>query len=573
MMQVRPYQQEAIDGIYNALDQADSTLIVMATGTGKTITFSVVADEYMKRGRVMILAHRAELIYQAQDKLMAVTGVEADIEMGENHVAEFGAWQSKAVVSTIQTQKAGMAGLGRMSKFNPDEFSLLIIDECHHSAAKSYREVIEYYQRNPNLKVLGVTATPDRADELALGQIFKSVAYEYGIMEGITDGYLVPISQRAVFVDGLDYSTIRTTMGDLNGGDLSRVMEQEESLHGIASPTLELIGDKKTLVFCASLDQSSRLTEIFNRHTADIARSISGGMEKDERRSLFKDYAAKRFQILVNVGVATEGFDDPGIEVVVMARPTKSRSLYAQMAGRGTRVLPGVIDVINDSVARRAAILSSAKPTLEIIDFVGNSGRHKLMTTADILGGHYSEEVIERATRNSEEASKKESVPVDIITELKKAEIQIAKEAREREEADKRDGLVAKAKFSTATVNPFDIMDVMPERTPNWHKGRIPTENQVAMLEKNGVDVGGLDFTHASQLIDRIISRRKEDKASYKMTKLLSKGNNRQKLTRDPAEYSFSEARQLIDALANNRWRPPDNWDSVIKEKAESAQF
>jgi superfamily II DNA or RNA helicase len=202
---LRPYQEEALEGISTRFDEGNSTLLVMATGLGKTVVFSRVVSEFMNLGRVMVLAHREELIAQAWRHLKRITGHEAETEMGEYRASTYGAFRSKIIVGTIQTQIAGRGGKGRMSKFNPDEFSLLIIDEAHHSAAKSYRRVIDYYRQNPSLKVLGVTATPDRADEKALGAIFDSVAYEYDIRDGIDDGWLVPIQQQSVYVNGLDY--------------------------------------------------------------------------------------------------------------------------------------------------------------------------------------------------------------------------------------------------------------------------------------------------------------------------------------------------------------------------------
>jgi len=277
----RPYQTEALDGIRSAFQQHDSALLVMATGLGKTITFSELSGEFMSLGRIMVLAHREELISQAYDKLLKITGCAPDVEMADYRANAYGVFRSQVVVSTIQTQISGMGGKGRMSKFDPDEFSLLIIDEAHHSAAKSYRRVIDYYRQNPKLKVLGVTATPDRADEKALGQIFESVAYEFDIRAGVDAGWLVPIRQQSVYVNGLDYSNIRTTAGDLNGKDLARVLEFEEALHGIASPTIELCGDRKALVFAASLAQAERLTEILNRHKDGSARWVHGGTPKD----------------------------------------------------------------------------------------------------------------------------------------------------------------------------------------------------------------------------------------------------------------------------------------------------
>ena len=263
-MILRPYQTDAVSKVHEAWKDHRSALIVLPTGTGKTIVFSHIAGTV--RGRVMVIAHREELIAQAAQKIQVITGDEADVEMGEFWASEGVFSRSRVVVSSVQTQNAGMGGDGRMSRFDPSQFDLLIIDEAHHATAPTYRRLIDHYRQNPNLKVLGVTATPDRADEEALGQVFESVAFDYEIVDAIADGWLVPVRQRAVYVEGLDYSSVRTTAGDLNGADLARILEYEEALHGIAHPTMELVGTRKSLVFAASVAHAERLAEIFNRH-------------------------------------------------------------------------------------------------------------------------------------------------------------------------------------------------------------------------------------------------------------------------------------------------------------------
>lgn len=423
-----------------------------------------------------------------------------------------------------------------------------LVHNCHHSTADSYKKVTNYFKQNPNLKILGVTATPDRSDEEALGQVFQEVAFGYDIQDGISDGWLVPIVQRLVAVEGLDYSSVRTTAGELNQKDLAEILEYEETLHHIAVPTVELAGDRKTLVFTASVAQAERLTEIINRYKPDSARFVCGKTPKELRRNYFKDFAEKKFQFLVNVGVATEGFDDPGIQVVVMARPTKSRCLYTQCVGRGTRALKGVLDGLDDIDQRVEAIAASEKPMLEILDFVGNSGRHKLITTADVLGGNYPDEVIQRAKDNIIKKAK----PDKMATELQAAEREIAKERARKEDAKDRVEITARAKYSTAKVNPFNIFDVTPWQEKAWHKGRLPSTKQKELLDKNGIDYSGMSFTHASQMVDTIIKRRSEGKPTYKQTKILQRYYPRAIET-----MSFADASKVIDAVIKNSWKKP----------------
>lgn len=504
----------------------------------------------------MVVAHREELIFQAADKIQKVTGLEPDIEMAEMRAAEFSlSGKARVVISTIQTQVAGRNG-GRMTRFDPNEFSLLVIDEAHHAVASTYRRVIEHYRTNPNLQVLGVTATPDRADEEALGKVFDAVAWEYDIRFGITDGWLVPIHQRMVHADGLDLSQVRTTAGDLNGADLARVMEYEVPLHEIVGPTVELAGDRKTLVFAASLAHADRICDILNRHRSDSARWVHGGTQKAERRQLFRDYAKGEFQYLVNVGVATEGFDDPGVAVVVMARPTKSRALYTQMIGRGTRPLAGVVDHADlwDSAERRCrAIADSNKPSVEIIDFVGNAGRHRLITTADILGGNVSDEVVDRARARLRQEGSGDAMQALAWAET---EIQAERERARQAEAARRAKLTAKVNFRTQTIDPFDVFGLTPWRERGWEKGRQPSQKMVDLLERQGINTRGLTFAQARQLINEITSRWDSDRCSFKQAKILASRGLFTDITRE-------QARQMIDAIAEREgWqrrskRPP----------------
>lgn len=544
-MKLRPYQQQACDAIFEQFEKTNSTLAVMPTGTGKTVLFASAIDR-MPPGRVMVLAHREELITQAAAKIEAVTGHVPEIEMADQWADRSMFERARVVVSSIQTQCAGKNG-GRMRRFNPDHFNLVIIDEAHHAVADSYQKVIDHYQQNPNCKLLGVTATPDRTDEAALGKVFASVAFVYEITDAINDGWLVPIRQQSVEVAGLDFSSVRTTAGDLNGKDLAAIMEYEKNLHEIAHPTIELARGRKTIVFAASVAHAERLCEIFNRHKADCARWVSGNTPKDERRQIVEQYAANRFQFLCNVGCFTEGFDDPGVELVSLARPTKSRALFAQMVGRGTRPLPGVVDPHETAEDRVEAIALSAKPCVEVIDFVGNTGRHKLVTVADILGGNYDDDVVARAAKAAKE--KKEGTPADVLEELEKAKAEIRAEqeaARKKEEA-RRKKLVAKAEYRVRSVDPFDVLGIEPKRERGWDTGRQPSDKMVAMLERNGIEnPRSLSYNDAKQLIDKIIKRREHGWCSFKQAKVLKQHGY------DPKGIRFKEASQIIDQIFGN---------------------
>jgi superfamily II DNA or RNA helicase len=435
----------------------------------------------------------------------------------------------------------------------------LLVHNCHHATAASYRRVYDWFYQNESLRHLGVTATPDRADEEALGQIFESVAFDYGILDGINDGWLVPINQQFIHVEGLDLSECKSDRVDLKDVDVARVMSQEGLLHKVVDPVVQIAGDVPTLVFAASVEHAHKMAEIFNRHKPDSAVAIDGTTEKDERREQLKRFSQGEFQYLVNMGVFLEGFDEPRIGCVAMARPTKSRALYAQVAGRGTRPLPGIVDGIELSESRRQLIASSGKPSMLMLDFVGNSGRHKLVCTADILGGNESDEVIERATKNAQ----KESAAgrrVDMSDELEKAKEQLEEElkARKRAEAAAAAGaaarrqVIAKAKFSAKAVNPFDIFDIVPKREPGWHKGRRPTPGQLSALERFKVDsqtIDKLSFFQAGQMLDVLVNRASKGLCTVKQAKILGRFGQ-------GTDVTFAEASRLIDAIAKNGWKP-----------------
>jgi superfamily II DNA or RNA helicase len=491
--------------------------------------------------RALILAHRSELVHQARRRL-AEFGINAEIEMAD-HRASTSRLYRRTIVATPQTLFSGSNGATRMQRFRPEDFDIVIADEAHHYVSPAYHGVLQYFRQHSSCKLLGVTATPDRADGEALSKIFESVAFNVEIVDGIDGGYLVPVKQQLVRIEGLDFSAVRTTAGDLNGADLARVMESEKTMQGVASATVEVAGDKRALIFTASVAQAEQLAGILNRHKAGAADWLHGGTPKELRADMLKRFAQGGSQYMVNCAVLTEGFDDPGIQCVIMAKPTKSRSLYAQMVGRGTRPLPGV-DRHDTAEARRAAIAASDKPCVTVLDFVGNSGRHKLVTTADILGGKVSEEARDKAKKKIEEKGE----AADIREELEAAELEALREieeAKKRAAADKAH-LVARAQYSLTYVDPFSAWQRQAAKWEGHRQSRL-SQRQTDALLKAGFDPARMSLQDALAQHWELI------RASDKQRAILTRYYPAEQVNKLPRW----EAAKLLDGLAKNGWRKP----------------
>lgn len=543
MFKLRDYQNRAIDGIVSSLRSHDTALVVSPTGTGKTILFAEATRIASKR--CMVIAHREELLSQAAEKIEGVSGERPEIEQSVLWSNEGYFGKSKVVVASIQTLNARTRDGRRHERFNPDEFSLVIVDEAHHAVSNSYRRVLNWFRKiNPKCKILGFTATPDRSDKLALGSVFETVAFDYNIRQAIDDGWLAPIKNTSVRVDGLDFSQVRSSAGDLNKSDLAAVMEFEKVLHGVAVPTLELIGDKQTLVFAASVNQAERLSEIFDRYKPNSAGFVSGKMEIDKRRDVIRRFRSGSLQILVNVGVATEGFDVPLVSCIAMARPTKSRSLYSQMVGRGTRPLPGVVDGIDVPELRRDAIAGSAKPHCHVIDFVGNSGQHRLIHAADILGGDEPEEVQERAHKILDSG-----VTDDVAEAIEIAKVELEEEEEERKTSRAR-VRASSVNYRTKDSDPFTQLGIKPSSARFITNQRQLSGNQLAFLTRSGVDVEQYSSQEQRVLHSALVKRIQKKQCSLKQAKILGKYGF------DTKKMKFKEASRLIDRLAQNNWKP-----------------
>lgn len=572
-MELREYQAEAEASVRVAIgfDGYKAPLVVMATGLGKTVLFSHVAHNWPE-GRVMVIAHRTELIDQAARKIAAVTGDYPQIEMADQMAESDGMLvQSNVVVASVQSLVSGRtckqcAGTGvnqtgdegscpacvngmrrRLQKFNPNEFGLVVIDEAHHAPASSYRTILEYFQRNERVRLLGVTATPDRSDEIAMGSVFDTVAYEYQLPHAIRDGWLVPIRQSWVHVEGLDFSKLKAPGGDFREKDIASLMEQEEELQKVVSATIAEAGDKKTLVFAASVAHAEKMAEIIRRHDLK-AECVTGTTNSDIRQQTLKKFERGEIQFLCGCGVFLEGFDEPSIELIAMARPTKSRALYAQAIGRGTRPINPPTAATAEE--RREAIAASPKPFVHVLDFVGNSGKHKLISTADILAGEEPDEIVEDAIRRAKE---KGAGKLDMGEEIRET-VRLREEEKRAEEQKRKFLKTTDVRYQKSTVDPFDVLDVRQTREPGWFKGKLPTQAQLNYLQRAGLkdkQLAELSFSQATKLIGSMIARREQGLCTYKQARLLKQHGYSSNTT-------FKEAQVILGKIFDGK----PNWSN-----------
>lgn len=412
----------------------------------------------------------------------------------------------------------------------------VVVHNSHHATADSYRRIYDHFDGIPHL---GVTATPDRTDEEALGQVYNSVAMVYEIADAIKDGWLVPVKAKTVFVHGLDIANVKTTAGDLNQAELAAQLEAERPMYEIAASITKECGDRRAIIFTVSVRQAERLSEILNDHEPDSARWVCGETPKDQRQHDLAAHRAGECKYMVNVGVLTEGYDDPGCSMIVMARPTKSRSLFAQCLGRGTRALPGVVDGLPAAALRRAAIARSGKPSMMVLDFTGNCGRHKLANPADVLGGKYSDE--DRAAAATMEGDVCES-----LEKARKAREETGSVSEREEYAGSRNRIVALAQYMLQDEDLFDGA-FTPGRERAWMHGKGPTEAQVGTMEKMGFnrdDCARMSRSECSKIIGAAIMRRQMGLCTLKQARFLSsKGYS------DAKSMTFQQASEAIGRL------------------------
>ena len=569
MFRKRPYQ---LDGENHAFKQwndgAVSLLGVAATGLGKTIIFSNIIKRFIKThgGKAIVFAGTRELVFQAKDKIERVTGLTVEIEMGDLKASmerTLFTPHADVVCATWQTSTTGGDGGGRMTKFNPHDFSLVIIDEADGAVSWSYKKILDYFRQNPKIKIFGTTATPDRSDNESLGQIFEKEAFEkpYDILFGINGGWLVPVYQQIVNVESIDISKVRIFAGDLSSSELNAVMIQEKNLHGIVQPTIEIIGNRRGIGFASSVEHAKICSNIMNRHRAGMSAWVCGKTDDADRAKIISDFARGEIQFLWNFGVFSRGFDDSGVEVIAMGRPTKSRSLYSQWVGRSTRPHDSIAHKLDQCAAdavRRVLISRSCKPNALVIDFVGNSGKHKLISTADILGGDVSEDAIKEAVEEARRHGK--PVRMDRTVEEQEKIVQERKK-KEADEAARKAALKLEVKYSTNVVDPFSKLSISPTKPKSVaDTKKTPSEAMKSLLRKGGVNPDKMNYLEAHQMIGILKARWGNGLCSLKQVSALKhRGYDAANFTYEQAEQAFKESD------ANHKRKPANSQIGKVK--------
>lgn len=484
--------------------------------TGKTIVFSKIIEDRVRMGeRVLVLAHRSELLEQASDKLKTATGLGTALEKAES--TSIGSW-FRVVVGSVQTLQREK----RLSQFPPDYFDTIVIDEAHHAVSDGYQRVLQHFE---NANVLGVTATPDRTDKQNLGKYFDSLAYEYSLIDAIKSGYLSKITALTVPLT-LDISKVSMSAGDFKASEVGTALDPY--LDQIADEMVKQCSDRKTVVFLPLVKTSKKFRDILNAKGFKAAE-VNG--ESADRAEILEDFDKGKYNVLCNSMLLTEGWDCPTVDCVVVLRPTKSRSLYSQAIGRGTRLAEG-------------------KENLLILDFLWHTERHELCRPAHLITD--SPEVAKKMVENMAEQTNQqfelleaeETASKDVVAEREEA---LAKQLSEMRKRKRR--LVDPLQFEMS-IQAEDLADYVPAF--GWQQAP-PSEQQINALEKFGIftdDIGNAG--KASLLLDKLKKRQIEGLTTPKQIRLLERYG-----FKNVGLWKFEQASSLINRIAANGWRVP----------------
>lgn len=516
MFELRPYQREAVEAVLAEWKKGiKRTLVVLPTGTGKTCVFSKVAEARAEAGdRVLILAHRAELLEQAASKLKTVSGLDSVLEKAESSCLGS---TCPVVVGSVQS----LSRPERLESFEPDYFGTIIVDEAHHCLSESYVRILDYFS---GAFVLGVTATPDRGDMKNLGAVFESLAYRYELPLAVKEGYLCPVKARMIPLK-LDIAGVGISSGDFCSGEMGDALEP--CLESIADKMLVYCRGRKTVVFLPLIKTSRKLCRLLNERGMSAAE-ING--DSEERTAILSDFEQGKYQVLCNSMLLTEGWDCPAVDCVVVLRPTKLRSLYTQMVGRGMRLHPG-------------------KTELLLLDFLWMTERHDLCRPSALLSRDKDIALaIDKAMENSFEG-------VDLVhaeqTACSDAVVQRERRlAAELAEMRRRKGRLVNPLQFAVSIGNGELADYSP--TFEW-ESRPPTQKQLECIEGAGISSIGVDsMGKAAAIINLLVKRREECLSTPKQIRCLERYGFRRVGT-----WTYRQANGMLNVIADCGWRLP----------------
>ena len=530
-MKLRNYQTAAISAIKHEweVEKRKKTLLVLPTGCGKTIVFTTIAKDEKEHGRVLILAHRGELLEQAADKLQKAWGLSSALEKAESTCLSYP--EEMIVVGSVQTLQSEK----RLQRFPKDFFRTIIIDEAHHALSQGYQNVLNYFD---SANVLGVTATPDRGDMKSLGQVFESLAYEYTLPQAVREGFLVPL--RAVTIPlNLDLSNVSMQSGDFKASEVGDALDPY--LEQIAVEMKEYCKDRKTVVFLPLVSTSQKFCSILNER-GFRACEVNGNSK--DRQEVIDAFAAGEFDVMCNSMLLTEGWDCPSVDCVIVLRPTKVRGLYSQMIGRGTRLSP-----------------ETGKKDCLILDFLWHTERHELCRPADIVCK--DKEIADRITKKLEEQAKDAEALGDWYTQesmdlLEEEQVEIKNAAADREASLAKqlaEMRMRKKKFVDPlqfemSIGAEDLTDYVP--TFGW-ESKAPSQKQLDAIEKFGIDSSTIDSAgKASKYLDRLMKRAKDGLSTAKQIRFLE-GRG----FKNVGQWTKDEASKMTSRIQANGWRVP----------------
>lgn len=517
-MELRPYQNEAKNAVLSEWNNGiRRTLLVLPTGCGKTVVFAKITEDCVRSGkRVLILAHRGELLTQASDKIEKACGLKCAVEKADETCLD--SWYRITVgsVQTLMREK-------RLNNFSHNYFDVIIIDEAHHAVSDSYTRILDHFQ---NADVLGVTATPDRGDMKNLGKVFQSLAYEYTLPKAIKEGYLSPIKAVTIPLK-IDFTGVSIQAGDFKASDIDTALDPY--LYQIAEEMKAYCLNRKTVVFLPLVKTSQKFRDILNQ-AGFTAAEVNG--ESPDRAEILEAFDKGKYNVLCNSMLLTEGWDCPPVNCVVVLRPTKVRSLYSQMVGRGTRLCEG-------------------KTELLLLDFLWHTERHELCRPACLIAEN--EEVAKKMTEKIADAGcpvdieeAERAAADDVVAEREEA---LAKQLAEMRKRKKK--LVDPLQFELS-IQAEDLSSYVPSF--GWEMSP-PTEKQKETLEKLGILPDTIDNAgKAKMILDRLEKRRIEGLATPKQIRRLEMFD-----FQHVGSWTFEQASRMISRIAASGWRVPAN--------------